>query len=155
MTRVLVIGYGNPLRSDDGLGWQVALDLLRTSTSPDVEILPCRQLTPELIEAISNAGTVIFIDCAKGDEPGQLRCEGLRALPEPVPLTHDLTPAALLALGSELYGVCPRAFLLSIQGANYAVGDQLSPSVSTRIAELKSMVWKLVEECLSPAESLP
>jgi hydrogenase maturation protease len=155
MARVLVIGYGNPMRSDDGLGWQVAVDLLRTNTAPDVEILPCHQLTPELIEAISNAETVLFIDCAKGDQPGQLRCVPVCSLPEPVPLTHDLTPAALLALGSELYGVCPRAFLLSIQGANFAVGDKLSSLVNSSVAELKSMVWKLVDECLSPAESLP
>ena len=27
MTRVLVIGYGNPLRGDDGLGWEIASGL--------------------------------------------------------------------------------------------------------------------------------
>jgi len=30
MARVLILGYGNPLRSDDGLGWQVAVQLFRT-----------------------------------------------------------------------------------------------------------------------------
>ena len=53
MARVLILGYGNPLRSDDGLGWQVAVQLFRTNTSPEVLVLPCHQLTPELAEPIS------------------------------------------------------------------------------------------------------
>jgi Ni,Fe-hydrogenase maturation factor len=54
-----------PLRTDDGLGWQVAVELFRTNTSPEVDVLPCHQLTPELAEAVSVAETVLFIDCAR------------------------------------------------------------------------------------------
>jgi hydrogenase maturation protease len=48
MARVLIIGYGNPFRSDDGLGWQIANELSRTNRSAETEVLPCHQLTPEL-----------------------------------------------------------------------------------------------------------
>lgn len=53
MARVLVLGYGNPLRSDDGLGWRVAVELFRANASVDVLVLPCHQLTPDLAETAS------------------------------------------------------------------------------------------------------
>ena len=74
MARILVFGYGNPMRSDDGLGWQMAVELFRTNRSPDVEVLPCHQLTPELAPVVSRADTVIFIDCEQGGNPGEICC---------------------------------------------------------------------------------
>lgn len=155
MTRALVVGYGNPLRSDDGLGWQVAVELFRTNQSPEVEVLPCHQLTPELAPAVSRAKTVFFIDCARDGKPGEVRCQELRSEAGTPSFTHDLTPSALLALSSELFGACPQAVLLSIGGENYAPGDSLSDTVRSHVPELKSMVHRLLEECLALEGSLP
>ena len=153
MARVLILGYGNPMRSDDGLGWQVAVELFRTNRSPELEILPCHQLTPELAPAVCRADTVIFVDCELGDNPGEICCR--EVLPEQgsVSLTHRLTPGALLTVSSELFGACPRAYLLSIQGENYAPGDSLSAPVSRRLDDLKTMLRQLIQEAL-PAASL-
>ena len=79
MARILVLGYGNPMRSDDGLGWQIAVELFRTNRSPDVEVLPCHQLTPELAPAVSRADAVIFVDCEQGGTPGEIRCREVRS----------------------------------------------------------------------------
>lgn len=72
--RALLIGYGNPLRSDDGLGWRVA-EALRTQVeqqaateataqAQSLDIVTCQQLNPELAEAISRADLAIFVDAA-------------------------------------------------------------------------------------------
>jgi hydrogenase maturation protease len=116
MARVLVLGYGNPLRSDDGLGWQVAVQLFRTNTAPEVEVLPCHQLTPELAGPVSRADTVLFLDISREGSPGEIDCREIRFQGGSVSFTHDLTPAALLDLSSELYGSSPRGFLLSVCG---------------------------------------
>jgi hypothetical protein len=79
MARVLVLGYGNPLRSDDGLGWRVAVELFRANASPDVLVLPCHQLTPDLAETASLVETVIFLDCSHKGEPGKILCEEVRS----------------------------------------------------------------------------
>ncbi|MBW7939884.1 MAG: hypothetical protein H3C63_14095, partial [Candidatus Omnitrophica bacterium] len=51
MNRVLVIGFGNPLRGDDGFGWEVAGQLeRRLSQESSVHILTPIQLAPELAE---------------------------------------------------------------------------------------------------------
>lgn len=153
MARVLILGYGNPMRSDDGLGWQVAVELFRTNRSPELEILPCHQLTPELAPAVSRAETVVFVDCEQGDNPGEICCR--EVLPESgsVSLTHHLTPGALLTVGSELFGACPRAYLLSMQGENYSAGDSFSAPVSRRLGDLKTKLRQLIQEAL-PAATL-
>jgi hydrogenase maturation protease len=52
MPGTLIIGYGNPLREDDGVGWQVADQLLKNSEG-SIKVLTAHQLTPELAEPIS------------------------------------------------------------------------------------------------------
>ena len=151
MARILVLGYGNPMRSDDGLGWQVAADLFRTNRCPDVEVLPCHQLTPELAPAVSRADAVVFIDCAQGGVPGQVCCREVRSESMAPSFTHHLTPAALLALSSELFGSCPRAFVLSIHGENYAPGEGFSRAVASQIPDLKARLQRLIQESLASA----
>jgi hydrogenase maturation protease len=146
MARVLVVGYGNPLRSNGGVGWQVAVNLLRTNTLTDVEVLPCHQLTPELVEHISRAETVLFIDCVRTGNPGEVSCEPFHAHAGKASFTHDLTPSTLLALSSELFGVCPKALLLSIPGESYAPGEALSDVVRTRVPALESMARRIIVE---------
>lgn len=149
MARILVLGYGNPMRSDDGLGWQIAVELFRTNRCPDVEVLPCHQLTPELAPAVSRADAVIFVDCEQGGTPGEICCREVRSESIPLSFTHHLTPAALLALSSELFGACPRACLLSMQGQEYSAGDTFSPPVAARISELKASLQRLIQQSLA------
>lgn len=149
MTRVLVLGYGNPLRSDDGIGWHVAVQLFRANTSSDVQILPCHQLTPDLAENASFAENVIFIDCSRQGNPGDLCCQEVVSQAGPASFTHDLSPAALLALAAELFGVCPKAWLFSVCGESFEAGEDLSPTVSSRVPELKALVRRRIEEALS------
>jgi hydrogenase maturation protease len=153
MARVLILGYGNPMRSDDGLGWQVAVELFRTNRSPELEILPCHQLTPELAPTVSRAETVIFIDCAQGNNPGEICCGEVVPEAGGVSLTHRLTPGALLTVSSELFGACPRAYLLSMQGENYAPGNSFSGPVSKHLCDLKARLRQLIHDAL-PAATL-
>jgi hydrogenase maturation protease len=149
MARILVVGYGNPMRSDDGVGWQLAVDLFRSNQSADVEVLPCHQLTPELTPAVSRAEAVIFIDCAGGGSPGEIECREVRSESTTASFTHDLTPAALLSMSSELFGTCPSARLLSIQGESFVAGEDFSPVVAARVPELKAQLQRLVQEALN------
>jgi len=70
MTRTLIVGYGNPIRGDDALGWRAAERLRELVTDADVEILTLHQLAPELMEPLSQVDLAVFIDAAVGPEPG-------------------------------------------------------------------------------------
>ena len=65
--RTLIIGYGNPLRGDDGVGWEVASRLAATIPEEAAHIMTVHQLTPELAESVSEAELVIFIDASDGE----------------------------------------------------------------------------------------
>ena len=63
MPSIVVIGYGNPLRGDDAIGWKAA-EALRDVYEDDmaVEVFASHQLNPEMAESVAEAGMVIFID---------------------------------------------------------------------------------------------
>ena len=141
MTRVLVVGYGNPLRGDDGLGWQAARILAETEVGKGVEVLACRQLTPDLSEQVSLAELVIFIDVSDQDPPGQLCCRPLTAVDAPTrAFSHDLTPAALLQWARELYGATPACLLISVGAETFAFGEGLSQTVARSLPALLACV---------------
>ena len=68
-TDLLVIGYGNTLRRDDGVGPHVA-EAIAALALPGVEALVCPLLTPELAEAIARARRVVFVDAMVTAPPG-------------------------------------------------------------------------------------
>jgi len=152
MPRILIVGYGNPLLSDDGLGWHAAEYLSTILTCPDIQILSCHQLTPELAETVSQAELVIFIDARRGGEPGTIDCHEIpnrfsmntSSAQRPPSLLHQLSPAAVLALAHDLYGVAPRCYVLSVIGASFEPGSTLSPQVAASLPALAAQVQSLI-----------
>src|SRR5262245_60332112 len=127
MSKVLVIGYGNPLRGDDGLGWYAAQALADQAQDPSVEIMACHQLAPELAEQVSQADFVLFVDARAGQIPGELFCEPVEPATDcNAALTHHLTPPALLTWADQLFGRYPDAMEISIGGESFELGTELS-----------------------------
>jgi hydrogenase maturation protease len=151
MPKILIIGYGNPLRSDDSLGWHAVRELSRSLESPSVEFLTCHQLTPELADKVAAAGAAIFIDALQIEEsnparPGELVVSQIVPSPGPSAFSHKLTPATLLDLGRQLYGSCPQAYAVSLCGESFAFGEALSPPVAKALPQLIQRVCDLVRE---------
>jgi len=147
MPHTLIIGYGNPLRGDDGFGWHAAMRLLDLIHDAGIEILAIHQLTPELMDAISRARLVIFIDAAVGGEPGKLTVAALETTGSAPPaFTHFATPAALLEGARSLYGAIPEALLITVVGLDFELGEELSEPV--RLA-LESLAGTKIHELLA------
>ena len=148
MARVLILGYGNPLRSDDGVGWHAAVQLFRAIAIPEVEVLPCHQLTPDLAEPVSRAELVLFLDGARPGKGGEFHCEEVTATEGSPSFTHHLSPGLLLAIARDLYGAYPRAWLLTICGSRFDAGDSLSPEVEAALRPLTVRVRELITETI-------
>ena len=141
----LLIGYGNPLRGDDGLGVEVARRLAETVRDPSVEVLMPHQLTPELAEPVSRAGLVIFVDACAGDTPGRWSCEEVKAAEQlPQPVAHHFTPAALLAYAQTLFGARPRALVVSVVAGSFECGDRLTPAVAAVVPKVVKFISEQV-----------
>lgn len=144
MASVLVIGYGNPLRGDDGFGWHVARSLCQDEADGVLEVIACHQLTPELAELVSRARLVIFIDAELGEVPGQFSCQAV----EPqcgftTSLSHQLDPPTLLAWAQSLYGTYPPAVLLCVTGQSFAHEEELSPAMRATLPAVQAKVREL------------
>ena len=138
----LIVGYGNALRGDDGAGF-LAAELLRDRIHrPDIEILSQHQLLPELMEPISRASRVIFIDASVSGRAGKVHRIPLRPAPACARFTHHATPENLLAGAQSLYGHTPEATLYVIPGRNFQVGQELTPSVRRAVNELVDALEK-------------
>ena len=144
VSRVLIIGYGNPLRGDDGLGWHAVERLRSAVADPEIEILAVHQLTPELADPLSRARRAIFIDAAAGGEPGTIQRRPLTPSSGGEAFTHHATPPALLAAAQSLYGHAPEAILFSVPAESMAFGDQLSPVVRQALDELVARITAML-----------
>lgn len=141
----MIIGYGNPLRGDDGVGWRVVEAL--TAELPAEEALTVHLLTPELAEPISRARIVVFVDASVGELPGDVKCFPLAPAPGR-PGSHETNPAGLLALAAELFGRCPPAHMVTITGQSFDVGESLSESVEAAVPAAAVAVRTLVEQAV-------
>jgi hydrogenase maturation protease len=140
--RLLIIGYGNPLRSDDGLGWMIAKELAKR-IGESATVLTVHQLTPELAEAISEADLVIFIDACYEGAPGSWQCETIQGALAPSQIfAHHLTPATLLIYARAVLNAEPAALLVSVAGGSFEYGQHLSPNVAEIVPEIVSTVYE-------------
>jgi hydrogenase maturation protease len=147
---ILVIGYGNPLRGDDGVGNLLAQHLVERNRDCEVEILPCHQLTPELAEPVSRACVVVFIDAQEGRETGDLSVRTVQPLSGPVEgaFTHNVTPETLLGAARTLYGASPEGVVITIEGHSFDYGETVSPAMQAALPGLLEAIEQLIQlEC--------
>jgi len=141
MARVLVIGIGNPLRSDDGLGWRVADEC---SQDPNLQVLKVHQLTPEIADSLGQVDLAIFVDAAAQGESRVLRCEKVSSLGAELRHSHHVTPATLIEMSGALYGAKPVAYSVSLAGKSFEHGDSLSPEIAEAIPGVVARIRELI-----------
>ena len=141
MHKALIIGYGNPLRSDDGFGWQASRLLAREFAGQEAQVITCHQLTPELAEPLSQCRRAVFIDADREGEPGDVHLQTVRPqAPTSSTFTHSCSPSGLLASAEMLYGYCPQALIITVTAQSFAFGESLSPVVSEALPEVVDQV---------------
>ncbi|MFZ0733485.1 MAG: hydrogenase maturation protease [Candidatus Sulfotelmatobacter sp.] len=151
MPRVLILAYGNSLRSDDGVAWHIADALAGKYSTEQVEIFALHQLGPELAETISRSECIIFVDAAAGPGlPGEIQVKELSANPsipsDPPGFCHALSPSHVLALAAQLYSARSRAFSATVVGENFDHGESLSEPVKAAIPALVARIDDLVRK---------
>jgi hydrogenase maturation protease len=141
---LLVIGYGNTLRSDDGVGPKVA-DAIAALALPGVHALNCPLLTPELADPVSQARVAVFVDAAV-DAPREVQLRKLAPADTSQIMAHAASPATLLALARDVFGHAPEAWLLTIPAENIGIGEELSAftrrGLDTAIEEIKRVATR-------------
>ena len=141
----LVIGYGNSLRSDDGIGIRVA-EIVSSWQLPEINSLALAQLTPEIAADLSKVDLVIFVDACSTTDTNTVKLSNLKPANQTQIRSHLSNPQALLSLTQTLYGKCPQAWALLVPGVNFQIGDRLSAVAETGIDRALIQIKNLVTE---------
>lgn len=147
----LILACGNTLREDDGIGpflAQWAEERWRSDAR--VRVLCDHQWTPEMVEDLAQAESVVFVDCAADCQAGLVRAVPVEPAADMSKLgTHHLDAAQLLALSKQLYGRMPGSSLLLTVGAgSLELREGFSEAVQAALPEARRVLEESVQRLL-------
>ncbi len=129
MQQILVIGYGNPFRGDDGFGG-LAAGHVEERQIAGIKVVVSHQLNPELAELLSQSSYAVFLDAIiSDDKPGTLSATSVEHCDLSTFGMHRFEPGSLLALSQSLYGQAPPATLITATARSFDHGDTISEEV--------------------------
>jgi hydrogenase maturation protease len=150
---ILIIGYGNSLRRDDGAGPALARSVKERCGDGDVRALEVHQLAPELADEIASPDVtaVLFMDASVARNENQdqesRECVEIQKLESKVSsqsFGHHFDPSTLLAYAEHLYGKHPKAWLISIPGEDFDFGEGFSDAARSSLAVAEEKVLELL-----------
>jgi len=158
LKKLLLLGYGNPDREDDGVAWHIlhAITLKLGLAAPEsyedefpeyeqIDFAFHLQITPEMAEDISAYEYVCFIDAHTGNIPEPVRLIEVESEFQNSPFTHHLTPQSLMSMCETLYGKKPDAGLLSVLGHRFLFTRQLSEETSQLVPQAVESIWNWMD----------
>lgn len=157
MKKLLLIGYGNPDREDDGVAWHILHALTEKlgldapasyeeefPAAAEIDLVFYLQLTPEMAEEISDYHYVCFIDAHTGSIPEPVRLINVESEFQHSPFTHHLTPQSLMSMCETIYGKKPDAALLSVLGHRFLFTRQLSENTLQLVPQAVDLIWEWI-----------
>jgi hydrogenase maturation protease len=142
--KVLVYGYGNPGRQDDGLGPRLAEEIGKLGF-PFVETDANYQLQIEDAAEIAEYDLVVFADAAV-EGVGPFSVKRLEPALKVSFTTHSVPPESVLAICRDHFGRAPDAFLIAVRGYEFDIREGLSRKALLNLKRACDFVILLLEE---------
>jgi len=143
---IVVLGIGNILLRDEGVGVRVAEQMLSINLPREVEVVDGGTAGADLLDVICNRRKVIIIDAVDADvPPGTI----LRTKPEEVNSDtsgrislHELGIIETLAMAKMLNSSPEEVVLIGIKPDQIGCGLELSPEVAAAIPAAVRLVMQ-------------
>jgi len=143
--KILIIGYGNPGRRDDGLGPALIEKLEAMDPIPDVTLDSDYQLMIEYSLDIAQHDMVIFVDAAvSGPEPYEFKT--LEPKSTCGISTHSISAESLLALTLDIMSKPVDARLLAIRGYEFDMAEGLTGKAEENLLEALSFIINFIAQ---------
>lgn len=152
MQSTVVIGLGNPLMSDEGIGIHLVRALAsRADRFPSVEFLDLGTSGMTVLHALAGRRLAVILDCACMREPsGAIRCftpdQVASVKDAPRFSLHDGDLMDILALSRQLGEYPAKVVIYGIQPASLEMGESLSAVLSARFEEYLQFVSRAFGE---------
>jgi len=144
----MLIGVGNPFRSDDRAGLEVAR-LLQGQIPREMKCLEETGDGAELLEAWKGAGCVVLIDAIQsGAPPATIYRFDARA--ERLPAwfsrasTHTFGVAEAIELARQMGELPAKLVVYGIEGLDFSPGTELSPDVAEALPAIAKLILREV-----------
>ena len=152
-SKIAVIGLGNTLRRDDGIGVNILESLLNNYRRPGIDYLNFGIASFDLMHRLQNYDAVLLIDgIAANLAPGELKIFELKdasfAKSDGMISSHELDLKDIFNLTKKL-GLKTRIYVAGIQVVNTDFVESLSDPLKERLQELTLNIDKFIEENLS------
>jgi hydrogenase maturation protease len=139
-TPVLVIGIGNPFRSDDRAGLEVARRLKR-SANELLKVLEFASNPLTLLDIWKGHDEVLLVDAVSSkSKPGTFQV--INAVQQKIPAglfntsTHNMSVAEAIEMARNLDRLPEQLLIYGIAGENFHYGETLSPQINGVIEEV-------------------
>ena len=147
---VLVLGLGNPLRGDDGIGPRVVEELIRRELPEGATALDAGTGGLDLLQVLEGWERAIIIDAADvGREPGQFARftpdEARFVSSEDATSLHNAGLAEVLALAKAIGQSLPELVIFGVQPEKIGWGEGVSPAVEAALADLVDAVLEEIK----------
>lgn len=142
--KILLIGFGNPARADDGLGPALA-EAIEAKNISGVTVDADYQLTIEDSAHVAEHNIVIFADASiNGAEPFSF--ETIEAKEYDSFSSHSVEPAQVLALAENLFNSKAAGYILGIRGYEFDdFGSLISEKAKANLEKAVDFVEKLLK----------
>jgi hydrogenase maturation protease len=143
---ILILGIGNILLKDEGVGVHVVEKLKEMSLPENVEVLDGGTAGLDLTDFIANRKKVIVIDTVKaGEQPGtiyRLTEKNLSTGPKAIMSFHEIDFLDALHM-SDMMGEKPEEIVvIGIEPKDMSDGTELSPEIEERIPRIIEVVME-------------
>lgn len=151
---IVVLGVGNLLLSDEGVGVHVANKLMEMDLPSVVQVVEGGTDGFRLMNIVTEADRLIVVDAVKGGgPPGSIYRFGVKdaqTYPDAYKTSvHQIGILEVIHL-SELIGKTPETTIIGVEPKSLDIGMELSPEVHAKLSRIVELV---VEEIKRPALS--
>ena len=146
--KTLVLGWGNPILSDDGVGIKVAQEVKEKLSYPQITVAETSTAGLSLLDSIVGYDKVIIIDAVQTKEgnAGQIYRMGLQDFSSTKHFSspHQINLATALELGKMLNLAMPQKItIFAVEAKDITnFSEKCTPEVEQAIPEVVKMVLK-------------
>lgn len=153
MKKIIVVGIGNLLMHDDGVGVHAIRALEELDFPEDVELVDGGTHSYDLIEEFSRAENLIIVDAMHtGGEPGTIYRAPLEELglepTENITSLHEMHFVEAMEM-AKMLGYNPPTIVFGIEPAEVGLSMDLSPQVAEKLPRLVELIQAEINRILA------
>lgn len=142
--KTVVLGVGNLLLSDEGVGVHVVNTLMDMALPPEVEVIDGAVSGLGLMNVVMGADRLIVIDAVKGGGPPgsiyRFGAEELTTYPQAHKMSvHEIGVLEVIRL-SGLIGHTPKTTVIGVEPKSLEIGMELSPEIQAKIPRIIELI---------------